>query len=56
MDMDFCCLTAATSTLTVPCLLISCTTVGSMKVRLASAADDSRNVSDERVFLDRPGS
>jgi hypothetical protein len=30
------------------------TTADSMKVRLASAADDSKNVSAERVFSERP--
>jgi hypothetical protein len=54
METFFCCLrTAPTRTGTVPYNLIKFTTDDSMKVRLAKAADDNRNVSADRVFSDR---
>ena len=52
MDTVLCSLMAATSTLTVLCLRISATTDGSMNVRFASAAEDSRNVSEDLVLFD----
>ena len=55
METVLCTLMAATSTLTVLCLRISATTDGSMNVRFASAADDSRNVSEDLVLLDSAG-
>ena len=45
-------LIAATRTLTVPWRRISPTTDGSMNVRFASAAEDSRNVSEDLVLFD----
>ena len=53
MDKDFCCLTAETKTLTVECFFIMVVTDGSMKVRLAKAAEDKSKVSAELVFLDK---
>ncbi len=41
---------AETNTRTVSCLCIAWTAEGSMKVRFASAAEASRNVSAELVF------
>ena len=53
METVLCSLMAATSTLTVLCLRISATTDGSMNVRFASAAEDSRNVSEDLVLFDK---
>ena len=56
METFFCCLrTAPTRTGTVANDFIKVTTDDSMKVRLASAAEDNRKVSAERVFSDRSG-
>ena len=52
METVLCSLMAATSTLTVLCLRIRPTTDGSMNVRFASAAEDSRNVSEDFVLFD----
>ena len=55
METDLWSLMAATSTLTVLCLRIRPTTDGSMNVRFASAAEDSRNVSEDFVLFERAG-
>ena len=52
METDLWTLMAATRTLTVPWRRISATTDGSMNVRFASAAEDSRNVSEDLVLFE----